>query len=379
MPKPFAFINLDLFNQNIQSVLKRSENIAIRVASKSVRSVPMLSRILQSNHRFIGIMAYHPLEAVSLSKEGFKNILMGYPCVDKAYIEQILNAPHPIIFMVDAISQLENINEVAERLNKTASVCLDVDMSSNFPGLRFGVWRSSTHNAEQALSIYHWIRTHEHIQLKGIMGYEAQIAGLGNHARGEFCRNKIITLLQNRSKKEVARRREIVVKELQNAGAVLEIVNAGGTGSIESSKIEPWVNEITVGSAFYSPALFDHYQHFRHEPAAGFVLEITRNPQPNIYTCHAGGYIASGQIDLLKQPASFLPKGIKITRNEGFGEVQTPFMYQGDEQLRIGSPVFFRHAKAGELMEHFNTIHLIEDNQHIGTALTYRGMGWSFC
>jgi len=378
IPMPFAFVNLDLFNKNIQSVLSRSENLNIRIASKSVRSVPMLQHILSSNKRFIGIMAFHPLEAVALAEEGFSDILIGYPCVNEFYIKEILHAAKPIVIMVDSIAQLQIIHQTAKKFNQIADVCLDIDMSTDYPGLHFGVWRSSISTASQAVDIYRWIQQHEHIRLRGVMGYEAQIAGVGNKIKGQFLKSHIISMLQNQSKKSVAKRRESVVKGLQDAGAELAIVNAGGTGSIESSVLEPWVTEVTVGSAFYAPALFDNYQHFRHEPAAGFALEITRIPHPGIYTCHGGGYIASGQIDKLKQPVPFLPIGIQPTSNEGFGEVQTPLHYNGSEQLHIGDPIFFRHAKAGELMEHFNQLYLFEQDQLIKAVASYRGMGWSF-
>ena len=62
------------------------------------------------------------------------------------------------------------------------------------------------------------------------------------------------------------------------------------------------MTEVTVGSGFFASKLFDYYRHFRHLPAAGFAIEIIRLPETNIYTCHGGGYIASGAIGKDKQP-----------------------------------------------------------------------------
>lgn len=39
------------------------------------------------------------------------------------------------------------------------------------------------------------------------------------------------------------------------------------------------VTEITVGSAFYAPALFDQFTHLQLEKAAGFALSVTRKPE----------------------------------------------------------------------------------------------------
>jgi D-serine deaminase-like pyridoxal phosphate-dependent protein len=158
----------------------------------------------------------------------------------------------------------------------------------------------------------------------------------------------------------------------------LDLVNAGGTGSIESSMKETWVTEITVGSGFYSPALFDYYEHFKHQPAVGFAVQIVRQPKENYFTCLGGGYIASGTVGIDKQPKPYLPDGIKLTDNEGTGEVQTPFKYKGSEKINIGDAILFRHSKAGELCERFNELHLISNGKITNIIPTYRGQGKCF-
>jgi D-serine deaminase-like pyridoxal phosphate-dependent protein len=138
------------------------------------------------------------------------------------------------------------------------------------------------------------------------------------------------------------------------------------------------VTEITVGSGYFQSHLFDYYTQFRHEPAAGFAIEVVRNPQKNIFTCLGGGYVASGPPGKAKLPAPWLPEGCKYLENEGAGEVQTPIEYKGSEPLEIGSPVFFRHAKAGELCERFNELILVRSGQVVSSVPTYRGEGKCF-
>jgi D-serine deaminase-like pyridoxal phosphate-dependent protein len=174
----------------------------------------------------------------------------------------------------------------------------------------------------------------------------------------------------------LAKRRKELVEILQKECPDLSIVNGGGTGSLESTSDEAWVTEVTAGSGFYAPALFDNYKHFKHLPAAGFALEVVRHPQKNIYTCLGGGYVASGAVGKEKAPLPYLPEGMKLTPNEMAGEVQTPIQYNGS--LEIGDPVFFRHSKAGELCEHFQELCLIKDGKVSGKAKTYRGEGCCF-
>ena len=53
--------------------------------------------------------------------------------------------------------------------------------------------------------------------------------------------------------------------------------------------------------------------------------------------------------------------------------MQTPVAGPAADDLRIGDRVWFRHAKAGELCEHVDELHLVSGDRVVGTAPTYRG------
>ena len=249
-------------------------------------------------------------------------------------------------------------------------------MSSDYPGIRFGVWRSSIFGKEDALRVARKIQDCPHVKLDGIMGYEAQIAGLGDQVPGKLAMNKIIGFLKKKSIKEISQRREGIVLGIKEMGFELRFVNGGGTGSMESTRNEKEVTEITVGSGFFTPTLFDNYCNFKHQPAAGYAIEVVRKPKENLYTCCGGGYIASGMISKDKQPQIYFPKGAKLIDQEGTGEVQTPVEYDGN--LNLGDPVFLRHSKAGELCERFNTVYLVSNGKVVDEIPTYRGEGKCF-
>lgn len=378
---PFAFADLDLFDKNIADIALRCGTKNVRVASKSVRCVHLLRRILAHGRPYKGIMAYSPSEAVFLAREGFDDILLGYPCFHAADIRAVLEvvaSGKTIRFMADDPEQVRQISRVAVAMQVQAEYCLDIDMSTDFPGLHFGVYRSPLHTVYDVQRIYPELAALPDVRLAGIMGYEAQIAGVGDNVAGGGLKNNVIRFLKGRSVKDLSHRREAVVRWLQEQGAAMTIINAGGTGSLETSSAEPWITEVTVGSGFYSPGLFDSYKGFRHLPAAGFAVEIVRRPKSNIYTCLGGGYIASGEIGTAKQPRPYLPEGFSLIPLEGCGEVQTPVIYKGPEQLGIGDPVFFRHAKAGELFERFSTVCLVKEGKIVDEVNTYRGDGECF-
>jgi D-serine deaminase-like pyridoxal phosphate-dependent protein len=73
------------------------------------------------------------------------------------------------------------------------------------------------------------------------------------------------------------------------------------------------------------------------------------------------------------------PGGLGLIKTEGAGEVQTPLrLRRGVARPSIGDRVWWRHAKAGELMERFASVHLVRDGHLVDTVPTYRGEGRCF-
>ena len=68
-----------------------------------------------------------------------------------------------------------------------------------------------------------------------------------------------------------------------------------------------------------------------------------------------------------------LPEGLTLLPTEGAGEVQTPLAGSAADNLRLGDRVWFRHAKAGELCEHVDALHLVRGDASSGSVPTYRG------
>jgi D-serine deaminase-like pyridoxal phosphate-dependent protein len=378
---PYAFVDLDALEENIQYTLARANGKSVRLATKSLRSVAIIKRILGSNSQFQGLMCFTAREAVHLANQGFSDLLVGYPCYDErdiAEVAQTVASGASITLMVDSIAHVERVSAAAERAGTQIPLCLDIDMSLPVPGLHFGVWRSPLHTAEDARPVIERIQSAPGVFMDGVMGYEAQIAGVGDNMPGKAAKNAVVRLLKRRSAPDVARRRGEVVALARDLGADLRFVNGGGTGSMRTTGAEAAVTEITVGSGFFGPSLFDNYQEFHYQPAAAYGIEIVRRPAPGIYTCLGGGYIASGATGPEKAPAIYLPSGARYDPNEGAGEVQTPIHYAGPERLTLGDPIFLRHSKAGELCEHFNQLALVSTGVIVETVSTYRGDGLCF-
>lgn len=381
---PFAFVDLDAMGANTVAMLERAAGKPIRVASKSLRSRALLERVLRSDERFQGVMTFTLPETLWLAEQGFENLLLAYPTADEGALGElalrsVANPGEAPIVMVDCVEHLDAIESVLGAGAAPVRVCIDLDASWwAFGGrLKVGPKRSPLHTAEQAVALAQEVERRPKLELAALMAYEGQIAGVGDRPPGRRLRGAAIRWMQRRSAAELAERRGAIVAAIREF-AELPIVNGGGTGSLELTAAEDPVTEVTAGSGFYAPALFDHYSRFSLTPAAGFALPVVRKPAPGVATALGGGYLASGGGDPARLPAPWLPPGLKLDPEEGAGEVQTPLLGPPAEELSIGDRVYLRHAKAGELCERFDLLHLVEGGEIVDIVPTYRGDGRAF-
>lgn len=373
---PYAVIDLDAFDRNAADLVRRAGGKPIRVASKSVRSRAMIDRAL-AREGYAGILAFTLPEAIWLA-EDHDDVVVGYPTADVDALRTLASDARlasRVTVMVDGPGQLDLMRRVLPALSEGAHpvrVCLDLDASLRLLGGRvhLGMRRSPTHTASEAGALAQQVHDDPRFRLVGVMAYEGQIAGLGNERRA-------IRAFQWVSARELRSRRGRAVRAVSRV-APLELVNGGGTGSLESTGAESAVTEVAAGSGLYGPTLFDHYAHFAPEPAAYFVLDVVRRPSPVHATVLGGGWIASGPAGDDRVPTPCWPEGLELLPGEGAGEVQTPLTGPGAAALEVGDRVWFRHAKAGEVCERVGELHLVQGDSVIGSTPTYRGEGRVF-
>ncbi|WP_330631876.1 amino acid deaminase/aldolase [Halocatena halophila] len=378
---PLAYVDRAALDANIRTTQRRAGELPIRVASKSIRCRNILAYVLEHDG-FEGIMCYTGTEAAYLAEHGFDNLLVAYPVVDRTELSTVCAAVADgttITLMVDSPAHVECIADCVPEDSPTVPLCLDIDMSTSHFGIHFGVRRSPITTPDQARTLATTIANTAGVELRGVMGYEGQIAGIpDDDPSNTAMMDWVIRRLKSRSIDRLHARRQAVIKALAEAGHELAFVNGGGTGSLESTTDDESVTEVTVGSGIFAPALFDGYRAFDYEPAAGFAIEVVRTPTDGMVTCRGGGYIASGTPGVDKTPTPHLPAETSLRDAEGAGEVQTPVKYDRAHELSLGDPVVFRHAKAGELCAQFETLRVIEGDTIVDRHSTYRGDGRCF-
>ncbi|MEO6886465.1 MAG: alanine racemase, partial [Jatrophihabitantaceae bacterium] len=259
---PLIALDLSALRANAADLVRRAAGTPVRVAAKSVRCRAVLE-IALATPGFAGVMAYSVREAIWLTRSGIQDILLGYPSVDRGALAELAADPalvQAITLMVDDVQQLDLIRSVTDA---PLRICLDVDSSLRIGRIHLGVRRSPLRTPDDVVAVAKAAVT-QGFRVVGVMFYEAQIAGLPDSSAA-------VRLVKKRSAAELSQRRGAVVQAVEVLTGPLQIVNSGGTGSLEVSSADPCVTEVTAGSGLYVPTLFDNYRAFEPRPALFFA------------------------------------------------------------------------------------------------------------
>jgi D-serine deaminase-like pyridoxal phosphate-dependent protein len=382
---PFAVVDLDAFDSNARDLVRRAAGLPIRVVSKSLRCRHLIERVL-ARPGYRGVMSYSLAEALWLHSCGTSDdVLVAYPTADRAALRALAAdeaARAHVTLTIDSAGHLDFIDAVLGAGHPAIRVCLDLDMSwrplALGPTVQVGTWRSPLRTPAEASVFAETVLRRPGFSLVGMLGYEGQIAGLGDAPPGHPLRAALVRAMQARSSAELRDRRTEAVRRVR-ALTALEFVNGGGTGSLESTAADTSVTELAAGSGLVGPTLFDAYRKFRPAPALQYALPVVRRPGPGVATLFSGGYVASGSGTPDRLPTPFRPAGLRLTKIEGAGEVQTPVLGAPADGLTIGDRVWLRHAKGGELAERLTEYYLITTGEQDAESVpTYRGEGQCF-
>ena len=371
---PFAVVDMPAYEANALDLVRRAKGKPIRLASKSIRVRHLIEQTL-TRPGFAGVLAYSLAEANWLADHGQTDIVVAYPSTDRGAWHALVAddaRAGAVTAMVDSVEQLDFVDDIlgAGAGHRLIRVALDLDASLRVGRLHLGTRRSPLHTPTEAADAAREIAKRPGFRLVGVMTYEGQVAGVPDTSPA-------VRVMKRASMRDLATRRRALVEAVR-AHAALEFVNGGGTGSLHATTDDPSVTELAAGSGLFGPSLFDGYAAFTPEPAALFALPVVRRAAPDIVTLFSGGYIASGPAGKARQPVPTYPGGLKLLGAEGTGEVQTPVRGDAARSLRVGDRVWMRHAKAGEMCERFDEVHLIGGEGGLETVPTYRGEGRNF-
>jgi len=385
---PLAFVDLDAFDANVAYAagLAIATGKNLRIGTKSMRCLRLIERVLtHTSSIFRGLLTFTAEETAFLANAGHDDFILAYPTVqpsDMEILAQLTKQGKQISVMVDNIQQLKIMDEMGRKNGVILHACLEIDMAYRPLGsdlLHLGLRRSPIRTPLEAIEIIQQAKNLSNVKIDSAMGYEGHIAGTNDDVPHKAVGNAVKRALKNASVRELSSRRQAVVRSIKEAGVDLRLVNGGGSGSLKSTLRDESVTEATIGSGLYASGLFQHFKEVKYQPSAFFALQVVRIPKEGMVTCAGGGYIASGAIEHSKLPLPVMPVGLQYVGLEGAGEVQTPLVLAKDSpKIELGDPIFFQHAKAGELCERFNELYLLQGAKIVDRVKTYRGDGYCF-
>ncbi len=167
---PLAYVDLDLFDENLERIAESAGDVGIRVVSSAIRCVPLLERILAFSGPFHGILCGSVREAVFLSHQGFDDILVSRAIWHEADfydLSEELRRGKRIICSVGSEEQVERLNGLGKSYDVMVPLCIDADLSPRGRPMSHG----AVGDVESAVPLAVRIREDLHVQLEGILAH----------------------------------------------------------------------------------------------------------------------------------------------------------------------------------------------------------------
>lgn len=239
---PTAVVDLDAFDRNTEKIAKilTGKKQKLRIATKSIRVPALIERVLKSGSPYSGIMCYSAEEAFYLAGKGVsQDILIAYPTVQKRdliLLREIHERGIDIKLTVDNFAAIQAVERAMKGSTRPFRLVLDVDMSLRYLGglIHLGVRRSPIRSKRNLVELIQKVQGNinsSQVEIAGMMGYEAQVAGLGDRNPFKKWINPIAACIRRLSVKAGAKYREDLAKTFMEQGLKLEFFNGGGTGS----------------------------------------------------------------------------------------------------------------------------------------------------
>lgn len=365
---PLSYLDLDLLEANIRSVLERSGSKKLRIDARMLQCPQIMQRVLRSNARFHGVKCSTVAEAVHLvSLEGFADVLVAYPTLQHGALDHACAAiadGHRITLTVDAPAQLDYLAQAAANAGVGVPLCVEIDMSIARAELKGPGRRSAIRATDTLLKLVETIDQRAGLQFRGVVTYDTRRNRLAEWMSADGSRTE--TPLSKRNIDHLHTWRHALAEALRAHGHDDFLFNCSGIGGMAFNAGHTVVTEITVGAALFGLDPEDP----REVPAAGYAAEIIRRTDDDRYACLVGGCATSGTTQSAALPQPYLPDGAQLDTLHGAGPAQLPIRYAG--ALDLGDMIFLHPPNTGELCERFSHLLLVQDGAIVDEAETYR-------
>ena len=227
IPTPAAVLDLDAFEANVALMASRAQaaGLALRPHAKSHKCSAVARRQIAAGA--VGVCCAKLAEAEALAAHGVDAILVTSPIAGTGTAARAaaLAARLPDFRIV--VDHVDGAAELAAAATGSIQVLIDVD-----PGLG----RTGVHDAAQAVEVFRAIAAQPRLQFLGVQCY----GGQWQHMEGADARAGAVA--------EGMARLKLVLSALREAGADIQVVTGGGTGTFAADAAQGVLTEVQPGS-----------------------------------------------------------------------------------------------------------------------------------
>lgn len=299
--------------------------------------LPFMMKVIE-NIPAIDILLGKPMPAEALGRF--------YEWLDTTNLKHPFSSAKQIQWLVDTEERLKDYEAFARSKDLRLTVNLEVDI---------GLHRGGFKTLENFTRALNRIQTSNHLDIGGMMGYEAHIMRMPRLVGGP-------KVALNKSKHAYAQFRKALIEVFPNETVCL---NTGGSTTYPLYSSEDECNEVSVASALLKPSDFDVSTLEQHLPAAFIATPILKSvdkpslPGPEILSC------LLRKTGLLPSSAHFIyggnwlaspcyPHGSRRIKSFGHSSNQEmyhiPLLSEGDDFL------FFRPHQSEAVLLQFGRI-----------------------
>ena len=226
IPTPAAILDLDAFDRNIAKMAERAKaaGLALRPHAKSHKCSAVAHRQIAAGA--VGICCAKLAEAEAMASAGVASILVTSPIAGAVQAERAARLASQVADFRIVVDHPDGVAELGAT-SQPVQVLIDVDP---------GMGRTGVHDAAQAVEVFRAIVAQPTLKFLGVQCY----GGHWQHMEGANARAAAVA--------DGMAYLSTVIAALRDAGADIQVVTGGGTGSFAADAAQGVLTEVQPGS-----------------------------------------------------------------------------------------------------------------------------------
>jgi len=226
IPTPAAVLDLDAFERNLAKMAARAKaaGLALRPHAKSHKCAAVAHRQVEAGA--VGVCCAKLAEAEAMAEAGVASILVTSPIAGAVQAGRAARLASQVADFRIVVDHPDGAAELGA-MSQPIQVLIDVDP---------GMGRTGVHDAAQAVEVFRAIQAQPSLTFLGVQCY----GGHWQHMEGANARAAAVADGMAYLSK--------VIAALRQAGADVQVVTGGGTGTFEADAAQGVLTEVQPGS-----------------------------------------------------------------------------------------------------------------------------------